>query len=41
MPSVVYCIADYAELGIDGVSIGSSDLTQLSSRGSLAGRFAD
>lgn len=29
VPSVVYRIADYAKLGIDGVSIGSNDLTQL------------
>jgi len=29
VPSVVYRIPDYAELGIDGVSIGSNDLTQL------------
>jgi pyruvate,water dikinase len=29
VPSVVYRIADYAALGIDGVSIGSNDLTQL------------
>lgn len=29
VPSVVYRIADYARLGIDGVSIGSNDLTQL------------
>jgi pyruvate,water dikinase len=29
VPSVAYRIADYAKLGIDGVSIGSNDLTQL------------
>jgi pyruvate,water dikinase len=29
VPSVVYRVADYAQLGIDGVSIGSNDLTQL------------
>ena len=29
VPSVVYRIPDYAKLGIDGVSIGSNDLTQL------------
>jgi pyruvate,water dikinase len=29
VPSVVHRIADYAALGIDGVSIGSNDLTQL------------
>ncbi len=29
VPSVVYRIADYAAAGIDGVSIGSNDLTQL------------
>jgi pyruvate,water dikinase len=29
VPSVVYRIPDYARLGIDGVSIGSNDLTQL------------
>ncbi len=29
VPSVVYRIGDYAALGIDGVSIGSNDLTQL------------
>jgi pyruvate,water dikinase len=29
VPSVVYNIATYASLGIDGVSIGSNDLTQL------------
>lgn len=29
VPSVVYNIATYAALGIDGVSIGSNDLTQL------------
>lgn len=29
VPSVIYRIADYAALGIDGVSIGSNDLTQL------------
>jgi pyruvate,water dikinase len=29
VPSVVYRIADYAKLGIHGVSIGSNDLTQL------------
>ena len=29
VPSVVYRIPDYAQLGIDGVSIGSNDLTQL------------
>jgi pyruvate,water dikinase len=29
VPSVVYRIADYAALGIQGVSIGSNDLTQL------------
>lgn len=29
VPSVVYRIPDYAALGIDGVSIGSNDLTQL------------
>lgn len=29
VPSVVYRIPDYGRLGIDGVSIGSNDLTQL------------
>jgi pyruvate,water dikinase len=29
VPSVVYRLGDYAALGIDGVSIGSNDLTQL------------
>ena len=29
VPSVAYRIPDYARLGIDGVSIGSNDLTQL------------
>src|SRR5581483_1917768 len=29
VPSVVYRIPEYADLGIDGVSIGSNDLTQL------------
>jgi pyruvate,water dikinase len=29
VPSVVYRIPQYADLGIDGVSIGSNDLTQL------------
>lgn len=29
VPSVVHYLPDYAELGIDGVSIGSNDLTQL------------
>jgi pyruvate, water dikinase len=29
VPSVAYRIGDYAKLGIDGVSIGSNDLTQL------------
>jgi pyruvate,water dikinase len=29
VPSVVYRIPDYVALGIDGVSIGSNDLTQL------------
>lgn len=29
VPSVIYRIPDYAKLGIDGVSIGSNDLTQL------------
>ena len=29
VPSVISRIADYASLGIDGVSIGSNDLTQL------------
>jgi pyruvate,water dikinase len=29
VPSVVYRIGDYARLGIDGLSIGSNDLTQL------------
>lgn len=29
VPSVAYRIPDYAKLGIDGVSIGSNDLTQL------------
>jgi pyruvate, water dikinase len=29
VPSVVYRLADYAKLGITGVSIGSNDLTQL------------
>ncbi len=29
VPSVVYRIPDYAKLGIDGISIGSNDLTQL------------
>src|SRR5581483_9667623 len=29
VPSVAYWIPEYAKLGIDGVSIGSNDLTQL------------
>jgi pyruvate,water dikinase len=29
VPSVVYRIPEYAQMGIDGVSIGSNDLTQL------------
>lgn len=29
VPSIVYRVPDYAELGIHGVSIGSNDLTQL------------
>ena len=29
VPSIVYRIPEYAEMGIDGVSIGSNDLTQL------------
>jgi pyruvate,water dikinase len=29
VPSVMYWLADYARLGIDGVSIGTNDLTQL------------
>jgi pyruvate,water dikinase len=29
VPSVIFRLAEYAELGIDGVSIGSNDLTQL------------
>jgi pyruvate, water dikinase len=29
VPSVVYRIPEYASMGIDGVSIGSNDLTQL------------
>jgi pyruvate,water dikinase len=29
VPSVAYRIHDYAKLGIDGISIGSNDLTQL------------
>jgi pyruvate,water dikinase len=29
VPSVVYRIPEYASLGVDGVSIGSNDLTQL------------
>jgi len=29
VPSVMYWIIDYAKMGIDGVSIGSNDLTQL------------
>ncbi len=29
VPSVIYRIDDYAQMGIDGVSIGSNDLTQL------------
>ncbi len=29
VPSIVYRIPDYAAMGIDGVSIGSNDLTQL------------
>ena len=29
VPSVIFCLDDYAKLGIDGVSIGSNDLTQL------------
>ncbi|MGZ8751653.1 MAG: phosphoenolpyruvate synthase [Acidimicrobiia bacterium] len=29
VPSVVYRVAEYAALGIDGISIGSNDLTQL------------
>jgi len=29
VPSVIYAIPEYAALGIDGVSIGSNDLTQL------------
>ena len=32
VPSVVYRIPEYAALGIDGVSIGSNDLTQLDAR---------
>ncbi|EHR50962.1 phosphoenolpyruvate synthase [Saccharomonospora marina XMU15] len=29
VPSVVYWISEYARMGVDGVSIGSNDLTQL------------
>jgi pyruvate,water dikinase len=29
VPSVIYRIPDYAAMGIEGVSIGSNDLTQL------------
>lgn len=29
VPSVIYRVAEYAAMGIDGVSIGSNDLTQL------------
>jgi pyruvate,water dikinase len=29
VPSVIYWLEDYAKVGIDGVSIGSNDLTQL------------
>ena len=29
VPSIIYRVAEYAALGIDGVSIGSNDLTQL------------
>jgi pyruvate,water dikinase len=29
VPSIVYRIPEYAAMGIDGVSIGSNDLTQL------------
>jgi len=29
VPSVAYWIPTYAEMGIEGVSIGSNDLTQL------------
>ncbi|MEQ9644563.1 MAG: putative PEP-binding protein, partial [Sandaracinaceae bacterium] len=29
VPSIVYRIPEYAKLGVDGVSIGSNDLTQL------------
>jgi pyruvate,water dikinase len=29
VPSIIYRIGDYATLGVDGVSIGSNDLTQL------------
>ncbi len=29
VPSIAYRVAEYAKLGIDGVSIGSNDLTQL------------
>ncbi|MCP6756841.1 phosphoenolpyruvate-protein phosphotransferase PtsP, partial [Klebsiella pneumoniae] len=29
VPSVVYRIPEYASMGIDGVSIGTNDLTQL------------
>jgi pyruvate, water dikinase len=29
VPSIVYWLEDYARMGIDGVSIGSNDLTQL------------
>jgi pyruvate,water dikinase len=29
VPSVVYRVPEYAAMGIDGVSIGSNDLTQL------------
>jgi pyruvate,water dikinase len=29
VPSVVYRLGEYAAMGIDGVSIGSNDLTQL------------
>jgi pyruvate,water dikinase len=29
VPSVVYRIPEYAAMGVDGVSIGSNDLTQL------------
>jgi pyruvate,water dikinase len=44
VPSVVYRIPEYAALGVDGVSIGSNDLTQLvlgvdRDSGQLAGLF--